>query len=112
MKDEFIAHEMDPGFIYELNVAIARLEASIVEYNNAKGAQTNATASIEQVIQKAMDAAYRLDGMVPNKLSNNYPLLKEWEAARRVASARVVSKPNPEGAIPPVADPCAAGAPA
>jgi len=39
-------------------------------------------------METAMDAVYRLDGIVPNKLKNNSPLLREWDTARRIASAR------------------------
>ena len=97
IKDLFLAHETDPGFIDELKAAITRFEESIRIREQAKGTQSNATAAIEDTIDKAMDAAYRLDGIVPNKVRKDYPALKEWEGARRVARARQpVSDPEPQ----------------
>jgi hypothetical protein len=96
MKDAFLAHDMDPDFLDELNAAIKQFKSSIGEYNEAKGTKGNARASFERTIETAMDAAYRLDGIVCNTLRNDYPTLMEWESARRVARARTTAKPVPE----------------
>ena len=119
MKDEFILHEMDPSFIDELNAAISRFEESIHDHLNAKDVQTSATDLIGETLQRALDAFYRLDGIVPNKARKNPAILREWETARKVVRARVASTPEGNtaagsvppataGLAPPPADPPAA----
>ena len=95
MKEIFVAHEMAPGFIEELRDAIGRFEAAIRKHTDKKGLRVAATASID-AMDKAMNAVYRLAGIVPNKLRKDYPTLKEWELARRVHNARVSKSPEPE----------------
>jgi hypothetical protein len=102
MRDVFVAHEMEPDFVEQLEASIKHLEDAIQEYSEKKTIQTTATSSIEETMQKAMDAVYRLAGVVPNRLKRNSSVLREWDIARRVASARVVSKsPEPEPEPPP-----------
>ena len=93
IKDQFEAHAMDPAFIQEMEAAIRGFEEAITNHVEARGSQASATACLENVMQRAMDAAYRLDGIVPNKAKKDPVLLKEWENTRRVARARVSSKP-------------------
>jgi hypothetical protein len=93
MKDQFVGHGVD---LDELRIAIDNFFESIRGREEAKGTQTNATASIDHTIEAAMDAVYRLDAILPIKLRKDYPVLKEWEGARRVARARITVKPVPE----------------
>ena len=109
MKVDFLAYELEPDFIEQLKTAIRRFEDSIATHAEAKVTQANATASVEDTVETAMDAAYQLDGIMPNKFRKNYPVLREWESARRVARARV-SKPVSED--PPQPKPAPEPAPA
>jgi hypothetical protein len=45
-------------------------------------------------------AVYQLAGMVPNKLKKDSAALREWELARRVASARLSKGPEAEPSPP------------
>jgi len=106
MKDVFVAHEMYPDFVQELQEAIYRFETAIREHQDRKGLHISATGFIEDTMEPAMDAVYRLAGIVPNKLKKNAAILREWEHARRVASGRVSKSPETEdppsvGAAPP-----------
>ena len=106
MKDVFVAHEMSPDFVQELQEAIYRFETAIREHQDRKGLHISATGFIEDTMEPAMDAVYRLAGIVPNKLKKNAAILREWEHARRVASGRVSKSPETEdppsvGAAPP-----------
>jgi len=105
MKEVFVAYEMSPDFVHELHAAIHGLETAVQERTNKKGRQIAATLSIEDTMDKAMDALYRLDGMAPNKLGKDYPKLKEWELARRVQKARVSKSSEPEPSDPAVTVP-------
>jgi hypothetical protein len=96
IKDAFLAHDIDPGFLEELKAAIQQFDAAIAEFGGAKMSTTSARHSIEETMDIAMDAVYKLDGIVPNTLRNDYPALKEWEIARRVARARTSARPAPE----------------
>ena len=84
----FVSYELPPNFLDEVNTAISRLEEAIKAHAHTKSFQVSATASIALTMETAMDTVYRLDGIVPNKLKKNSPLLREWNTARRVASAR------------------------
>lgn len=94
LKDVFVAHEMSADFIQELEAAIHRFDEAIREHAEKKGVRSTATASIEDAMDRAMDAVYRLVGIVPNKVRNDYPALREWELAQRVASARAAKPPE------------------
>ena len=85
---------MPPKFIEELNAAIASFEDAIKAYAEKKSIHVTATVSIESTMEKAMDALYRLDGIVPNKIKKDQALLREWDVARRVASARSPRNPD------------------
>jgi hypothetical protein len=65
-----------------------------------RGVQIRATASLTDSMDQAMDALYRLDGIVPNKVKRNPTLIREWEAARHQAPARS-SKRTKEDPTPP-----------
>jgi hypothetical protein len=100
MKDAFLAHDIDPGFLEHLKAAIQQFDAAIADSGGAKLSTTGAKHSIEETMDIAMDAVYKLDGIVPNTLRNDYPTMKEWEAARRVVRARTSAKPVPETTQP------------
>ena len=100
---------MPPKFIEELNAAIASFEDAIKAYAEKKSIHVTATVSIESTMEKAMDALYRLDGIVPNKIKKDQALLREWDAARRIAGARSPRTPDSPPA-PQTAPPSAATA--
>ena len=95
-----MGHELSLTFVQELEAAIARFEAAIEDQAGKRGLQVAATASIDATMEKAMEALYRLDGMVPNKIKKNSALLREWDAARRIAASRSSKSPDPEPAPP------------
>jgi len=95
MKDVFVANDLSPDFVEQLKAAIDRLQAAISTKDAKKGQRKNASKSMRQTMDQAMDAVYRLAGLVPNKLARNSPLLAEWEIARRVHSAPVSKAPEP-----------------
>ena len=94
MKDVFVEHEMSPDFVQELQDAIDRFQAAIVDHGKKKGVHKDATLSMEKTMERAMDAVYRLAGIVPNKLKKDAVTLGEWENARRVTTARVSKPPE------------------
>jgi hypothetical protein len=100
LEDTFVAHELPPTFLQDLGAAIARFESVSKEQTDNRGVQIRATASLADCMDKAMDALYRLDGMVPNKIKRNPTLEHEWEVARRLPSARS-SKRTKEDPGPP-----------
>ena len=97
LLDLFVAHELPPTFIEDLQAVIVRLENAIETHADKRGTQVAATASIEDAMETAMDTVYRLDGIVPNKIKNNPATLREWDAARRVARPHSGAK----GSVPP-----------
>jgi hypothetical protein len=108
MKDVFVAHEMSPDFVEELEAAIQHLEAAISDHADKKGIRSMATDAFEETMEKAMDAVYQLAGMVPNKLQKDSPALQEWELARRLARPRVSQAPEVEEPVPAPSPPTAA----
>jgi len=97
----FVEHELSATFVQELEGAIACFEDAIEDHADKRGLQVAATASIGDAMETAMDALYRLDGMVPNKIKKNPVLLREWDAARRIAAPR--SSKSPDSATSPPA---------
>jgi len=103
LRDTFVAHEFAPTFIEELQAAIAQFEQVAKTQTETRGAQVRATASLDACMSKAMDALYRLDGMVPNKIKGNPALEREWSVARRLPSARSSKRTVEE--VPPPGNP-------
>ena len=87
LKAEFIRHEMPASFIEDLRAHTADLERTMGEQNTGRGAHVSATASIESVIERGMNATRKLDAIVRNKFRDDPATIAAWESARHVASA-------------------------
>jgi hypothetical protein len=86
-KAEFVRHELPESFIEDLRAHTADLERAMGEQNTGRGAHVTATASIESVIERGMNAMRKLDTIVRNKLRDDHATLAAWESARHVESA-------------------------
>lgn len=84
LKAEFISREMPANFIEELNEDILTFEAAISARNLSTGSQVEATAAIDEAIDRGMRAAQELNAIVQNKLRQDKPALAAWTSARHV----------------------------
>jgi hypothetical protein len=84
LKAEFIRHELPASFIEDLKDDIADLEHAMGGQNTGRDAHVTATASIETVIERGMNAVRKLDAIVRNKFRNDPATLAAWESARHV----------------------------
>jgi hypothetical protein len=99
LKAEFIRHELPATFIDDLRAHAAALERAMGEQNTNRGAHVGATASIESVIERGMNATRKLDAIVRNKFRDDPAALAAWESARHVESAtRTRKRSNGNGA--------------
>lgn len=87
LKAEFVRHEMPASFIEDLRAHTADLERAMGEQNTGRGAHVSATASIESVIERGMNAARKLDAIVRNKFRDDPATIAAWDSARHVESA-------------------------
>jgi hypothetical protein len=95
LKDEFIRHELPATFLEDLRADITNLERAMSRQNTGRGAQVTATASIEQTVERGMNALRRLDAIVRNKFRDDPATLAAWEHARHVERpARTQKRPN------------------
>jgi uncharacterized protein (DUF433 family) len=92
---EFIRHELPASFIEDLQADIADLEHAIGGQNTGRNTHVSATASIETVIERGMNAVRKLDAIVRNKFHNDPATLAAWESARHIeSSARTRKRSN------------------
>lgn len=84
LKAEFIRHELPATFIEDLRADIADLERAIGDQNTGRGTHVTATATIEEAVERAMNAVRRLDAIVRNKFRDDPATLAAWESARHV----------------------------
>jgi hypothetical protein len=95
LKAEFMRHELAATFIKDLLAAIADLEQAIGGQNTGRNAHVSATASIETVIERGMNAVRKLDAIVRNKFHDDPATLAAWESARHVeSSSRTRKRPD------------------
>lgn len=87
LKAEFIRHEMTASFLEDLKADIADLERAMGGQNTGRDVQVTATASIDQTVERGMDAVRRLDAIVRNKFRDDQATLAAWAHARHVERA-------------------------
>jgi hypothetical protein len=87
LKAEFVRHELPATFIEDLLADIADLEHAIGGQNTGRDEHVTATASIETVVERGMNAIRRLDAIVPNKFRDDPAALAAWQSARHVESS-------------------------
>jgi hypothetical protein len=100
LKAEFIRHEHPETFIEELEAQIAALERAMGDQNTKRDAHISATASVETLIERGVNAVRRLDAIVRNKFRDDSATLAAWESARHVEShsrTRKRTNGNPGG---------------
>lgn len=98
LKAEFVRHEMPASFIEDLRAHTADLERAMGEQNTGRGTHISATASIESVIERGMNAARKLDAIVRNKFRDDPATIAAWDSARHVESATRTRKRSNGGA--------------
>lgn len=86
-KDEFVRNEMPQKFLEHLEAAIAALESAIAEQNRQRGAGVSATESIDDAIDRGMEAVRALDAVVRNKFADDPAALAAWTSASHVERA-------------------------
>jgi len=106
LKDEFVRHEMPESFLEDLQADIADLERAIGGQNTGRGTHVFATASIDEQIERGMNAVRRLDAIVRNKFRDDAATLAAWGSARHVErAARAPRRPDGDAPEPPAAPP-------
>ena len=88
LKDRFIAFEMNPTFLEELESHITQFERSLVDKNTATDHRVAATAAMEAAMRNALHIVDQLRGLIINKLRNQDGLKEAWLAASRVTRSR------------------------
>ena len=95
LKTDFIRHELAASFVEDLKDDIADLERAMGGQNTGLDAQVAATASIDQTVERGMNAVRRLDAIVRNKFRDDPATLAAWAHARHVE--RAARTPRREG---------------
>ena len=86
LKDKFLRHEMNAGFIEDFKEEIADLERAMSSQNTGRNAHVSATASVEAAVERGMNAVRKLDAIVRNKFRDDPATLAAWESARHIES--------------------------
>jgi len=104
-KKEFIAFEMAPDFIDELDAKIAAFEESFANHNASKTALVGSTQQIDNAMDRVMAVLEQLNPIVENKLEGDAVGIQNWRNVRHIERAWVSKKTEetkPEN-IPPAA---------
>ena len=103
-KAEFIAHEMPPDFIEDLQADIVALENAIADHEDAVGDHIQAGDAIDITIDELDEVIDKLDAILRPKYDDNRPVLTEWLSAHHVERAprrAQTSAPPSTGTTPP-----------
>jgi len=87
LKAQFIAHELRPDFLEDLDADIAAFEKAITDRSSAVGDHVAANAAIDAAIERGNDIVRKLDAIVRNKYANNVGVLAEWTSASHAERA-------------------------
>jgi hypothetical protein len=98
----FVAHEMAPTCIDDLNASIARFEKSLDDQSDAVGDRVGSRVAINAKLEALMLTRRQLNPLMQNKYADDPATLAEWTRASHIM--RAVKKkddeeppPKPEG---------------
>jgi hypothetical protein len=83
LAQTFVDHDMPPTFLAKLQDDIDAFDSAITSREDSHGRRAAARTSIEGEIRKGLQAARRLDAVVPHKLEDPASLVL-WNEARRI----------------------------
>lgn len=103
LRAQFIARELHPDFLDDLNANISALEAAISGQASGVGDHVAARAAIDDSVSSGIETVRELDAIVKNKYANDPSTLAEWASAshterapRRKAHLRQSPSPSAE----------------
>lgn len=85
-REQFIRYGMEPTFIEDLQGEIADMERAMSGQNTGRDSHVVATATVEMMVERGLNAVRRLDAVVRNKFRDVPAILVAWESARHVES--------------------------
>jgi hypothetical protein len=95
LKADFIRHEHPETFIEDLVSDIAALERAMSGQNTGRDTHVSATATVDSLVERGLNAVRKLDAVVRNKFRDDPATLAAWESARHVESgARTRKRTN------------------
>lgn len=99
LRATFIAYEMPADFLDDLNDDIKAFEAAVNAQATGRREHVTATAAIDDIIERGMQIARRLDAIVRNKFSDQPAKLAAWLSARHIQRVahhkKTTPPPNP-----------------
>lgn len=95
LKAEFIKRGLPANFLDDLAADIAAFEETLAQRTHGTTAHVNATASIDDLIERGMKIVRELDPIMRNIYENNPGKLAAWLSASRVERAPRRTPPTP-----------------
>jgi hypothetical protein len=95
MKATFIEYGMPADFLDDLNDDIEAFDAAVSAQEAGRRERVTATAAIDEVIERGMQMARRLDAIVYNVFRDQPSKLAAWKSARHVERAPKRKKETP-----------------
>lgn len=101
IKAEFIKRGLPASFIEDLNADIAALEEATTHRMQGTQEHITATAAIDELIDRGIQAVRELDAIMRNLLANNPARLAAWMSASHVERPpRRPKQPGPQATTP------------
>jgi hypothetical protein len=94
IKAHFIAHDMSPDFLEELQEDIDDFENAVSDQSAGVGNRVAAGAGLDELIERGNEIVRKLDAIVRNKYANNPAVLAEWTSASHTERAPRRAKPE------------------
>ena len=79
----FVAHELPPTFLADLDAEIAALEQATGDYAVIRQVGAAAAASVDAVLARGLASVRRLDAIVANVFRGDATMLAAWQLARQ-----------------------------
>jgi len=104
-KDHFIAHEMAPTCVEDLNASITKFESTMDDQSGAVGDRVGSRVAINKKLEELMLTRRQLNPIMENKYADDPATLAEWTRASHIE--RAAKKKDDEE--PPPSTPAPAG---
>jgi len=101
LKAEFIKRGLAADFLANLQADIEQLEEAIAHMAQSRDAHIEATATIDELIERGMNAVRELEPIMHNTLAHDPAKLAAWLSASHVASTRQRSTHKTSPTTPP-----------
>ncbi len=90
LKAQFIALELPPDFLEDLNGGIEAMQAAISDQSGGLTTRVTSGAAIDDAIGRGIEVVRKLGAIIKNKYGANPAVLAEWTSVSHITSTFII----------------------